>query len=439
MNAKFFLGAAALLLSGIAFGQCPLRFEGADQALIGVYIAPVGGGTPLVDYNSERMFTPASVMKSVTVGAAIGQRGGDFRWETKVCAVGKIGADGTLRGDIVVVGSGDPTLGSAQFSENRQGFVEAVKDAAALRGIRSVSGAVVNGSGVWPDLGPVPSWEIEDIPGVDGAGFYPLNYSDNIFLLSYPSMTSTPSVPGLKVEYLGGSGGLRFTRFPGSSEVRVYGHLPRKQTRATFKCSMPNPQAVVLAQLTRALSAGEKAVKAAGDTLVLLTYQSPALRDVARSLMVRSDNQMAEATLRLLAPRESRGKALATERTILSGAGANLKNARLADGSGLSRHNAISPRQLCSVLSAMAGNGDYVGSFARVGLDGTVRSFMKGMKGRDNFVLKSGSMTGVVCYVGYRLDPKTKAPTHVVAMMVNNAPNASAARAAMAKLLSATF
>ncbi len=438
MRKLILCAALALFATDIAFGQCPLAFEGADQALIGVYIAPVNGSRPLVEYNSERLFTPASVMKSVTTAAALAQCGGDYRWKTTVSATGTV-ADGLMHGNIIITGSGDPTLGSVQFRKEQPDFLQAVKDGAALRGITRIEGKTVKGGAAWPDLGPVPSWELEDIPGPDGAGFYPLNYMDNVFILSVPSMRTVPQIPGLTVKQMGGSSGLYATRFPGSAQLRVYGRLGRKQKRASLKCSMPDPPAVLLNEVDSIFSAGRKNVSARGDTVILLEYMSPALRDVTRSLMVRSDNQMAEATLRLLAPERSRKEALAKERAVLSDMGINLKNARLADGSGLSRHNAISPRQLGSVLRAMAGNGDYVGSYARVGLDGTVRSFMKGLKGADNFVLKSGSMTGVVCYVGYRLDPETKQPTHVIAMMVNNAPNPSAARKAMAELLASKF
>lgn len=425
----------ALLSTGIAFGQCPLTFNGGGAATVGVYIAPVKGGSITVDYNSAKLMTPASVMKAVTVAAALSRYGGDYRWITTVGATGRV-SEGTLSGNITLKGSGDPTLGSDFFKE-RQSFLTALKAAASARGINRVEGSAVNVR-PWPEEGPVSSWELEDIPGVDGAGFYSLNYSDNVFVLSYPSMKTSPTVPGLKVSYMGGTGGLRFYRDAGSREVTIYGKLGRKQTRASFKCSMPDPPAVLLNEVNRTLNAAKGKVSASTDTMCLLEYKSPALRDVARSLMVRSDNQMAEATLRLLAPRCKRSKAIETERELLSSLSVNLKTARIADGSGLSRHNAISPRQLGEVLRVMACNEDYVGSFARVGLDGTVRNFMRGVPGRENFVLKSGSMTGVVCYVGYRLDPDTKSPTHVIAIMVNNAPNAAAARNSIAFLLSNT-
>ena len=84
----------------------------------------------------------------------------------------------------------------------------------------------------------------------------------------------------------------------------------------------------------------------------------------------------------------------------------------------------------------MSSRKDYVNSFAKVGKDGTVKNFMKGLPGRENLALKSGSMTGVVAYAGYRIDPDSKEPTHVIAILVNNAPSSTKARNGIAEFLS---
>jgi D-alanyl-D-alanine carboxypeptidase/D-alanyl-D-alanine-endopeptidase (penicillin-binding protein 4) len=55
-----------------------------------------------------------------------------------------------------------------------------------------------------------------------------------------------------------------------------------------------------------------------------------------------------------------------------------------------------------------------------------VRSFLKDNKRSSEFVLKSGSMSGVLCYAGYHLDPETGVPTHALVVMVNNLQGASA-------------
>lgn len=423
-----------MMSAAVAYGDCPLSFKGSNVASIGVYIAPIDQkkSDTYYNYQSDRLLTPASVMKSVTVAAALKEKGGDYKWETKVMAVGTV-QDGTLHGNIIVEGSGDPTLGSKYFSEDQPDFLQMVSEALNRHGIKQVDGRTI-ASTPWPDEGAVPSWELEDIPGIDGAGFYRLNWNDNVFTLMVPSMTLTPSIPDLNVKWTKSSSGLTAWRNPGSYDVTVSGQLGKKQSRAALRLSMPNPPSVLTAKIDSISGCKGEKITASSDTIMLLTYTSPTLREVCRSLMIRSDNQMAEATLRLLAPGRSRSAAIAAEKNALEGV--PMQYMRIADGSGLSRHNAISPRQLAEVLRHMSKNTDYVSSFARVGMDGTVRSLMKDVPGRENFVLKSGSMTGVVCYCGYRLDPQSKLPTHVIAIMVNNAPDPTEVRKAISSLLS---
>ncbi len=426
-------GISLMMSVAVAFSNCPLSFKGSNVASIGVYIAPLDATKAATyNYQSDRLLTPASVMKSVTVAAALKEKGGDYKWETKVMAVGKI-QDGTLHGNIIIEGSGDPTLGSKYFSEDQPDFLQMVSESLKRHGIQRVEGRTI-ASQAWPDEGAVPSWELEDVPGIDGAGFYRLNWSDNVFTLMVPSMVATPSIPNLNVQWKKSSSGLSAWRNPGSDDITISGQLGKKQTRAALRLSMPNPTSVLVSKIDSIACSQNSKVSTSGDTTVLLTYTSPALRDVTRSLMIRSDNQMAEATQRLLAPGRTRSAAIAAERKALEGV--PMQYMRIADGSGLSRHNAISPRQLAEVLRFMARNTDYVSSFARVGQDGsTIRSLMKDVPGRENFLLKSGSMTGVVCYCGYRIDPQTKLPSHVIAIMVNNAPDSTEVRKAISALL----
>lgn len=427
-------GIGLMMSVAVAFGNCPLSFKGSNVASVGVYIAPIDPSkAALYNYQSDRLMTPASVMKSVTVAAALKEKGGDFKWETKVMAVGKV-QDGTLHGNIIIEGSGDPTLGSKYFKDDQPDFLQMVSEALKRHGIQQVEGRTIV-SQAWPDEGAVPSWELEDIPGTDGAGYYRLNWSDNIFTLMIPSMTSIPSIPNLNIQWNKSASGLSAWRNAGSNDITISGQLGRKQSRAALRLSMPDPAAALVSKIDSIACSQNSDITASRDTIMLVSYNSPALRDVTRSLMIRSDNQMAEATQRLLAPGRSRAAAISIERAALDGV--PLQYLRIADGSGLSRHNSISPRQLAEILRHMARNTDYVSSFARVGMDGsTVRSMMKDIPGRENFVLKSGSMTGVVCYCGYKIDPQTKLPSHVIAIMVNNAPDSSEARKAISSLLS---
>lgn len=424
---------STLFIAGTAFGQCPLSFDESDQAIVGAYIAPVDSGAAIVDYNSSKLMTPASVMKAVTTAAVLAKYGGDFQWQTPIMAIGRKHA-GRLDGDIVINGSGDPTIESKHFTGHKS-FIATILEGVKAASIESISGKVLLDER-WPDEGAVQSWELEDIPGIDGAGFYALNFKDNIFYLSYPSLVTKPYIPGLNIIEAGGKERLRAYRNYGSNELTITGQLGRKDKKATLICSMPDPTEVALYHISDTLRVRGNETAGVGDTVVIATHKSPKLRDVTKSYMFRSDNQMAEAALRLMSPEKSRADALRELRMCLAKCGANIINANINDGSGLSRHNTISPLQLGSVLRQMSSNSDYVASFPRVGKDGTVKNFMKDMEGRENFVLKSGSMTGVVAYAGYRLDPETQEPTHVIAVIVNNAPYSSKARLAIAELLS---
>jgi D-alanyl-D-alanine carboxypeptidase/D-alanyl-D-alanine-endopeptidase (penicillin-binding protein 4) len=431
MLRKFSIVSAVALLGAwqALNAACPLSLKGGNAVSVGICIAPIDGSKPAtLEWDSERLMTPASTLKSLTTASALASLGANYRWTTTVATVGELTADGELNGNVVVQGGGDPTLGSIRFSDVQPNFISSVTSALREVGVTSVAGRVIQGA-EWPGQGAVPSWEVEDVPLDYGAGFYALNYADNAFTLTVRSMDSKPYVPNLTVlDRTSASGGsLDVMRGADSSTITLTGSLG-KRSAASLRCSMPNPPEVLLYALNQAAGTSDhkRYFCTASDSTVILSYTSPTLADVCRSLMVRSDNQMAEGTLRALAPRQSRAAAIKAERALWSARGVDLSTATIRDGSGLSRANAISPRQLCDVLRYMAGNSAYVGAFARAGQDGTVRSFLKDNKRSSEFVLKSGSMSGVLCYAGYHLDPETGVPTHALVVMVNNLQGASA-------------
>lgn len=63
---------------------------------------------------------------------------------------------------------------------------------------------------------------------------------------------------------------------------------------------------------------------------------------------------------------------------------------------------------------------EFVDLFPRAGLDGTLKTFMSSHRRRNEFMLKTGSMSGVQCYAGYHVDPGSGKPTHVIVIMINN-------------------
>lgn len=428
---RFTIFTSIVVLLGLgAAAKRPLTVKGGDAVSVGVYVATVDSGRVVMEQDSRRLLTPASILKSLTVATAYGMLGPDYRWSTTVSACGPVADGGVLMGDLVIKGGGDPTLGSRHFKE-QPSFIAAVTGALRKRGITRIAGNIVVDSSAVPDGGAVSSWEVEDIGWDYGAGAYALNWSDNTFTINVPAMTTSMPVPDLNVvnALTPRGSSLTLTRGVGSNTIVVGGSL-RGRKQATLFCSMPDPGAVLVNRLEASLVASgirvEHGAPAGADSkpVELLTYHSPKLAEVGRSLMVRSDNLMAEATLRAIAPEAPLDSALNREVKYWRSKGLDTGYWRINDGSGLSRYNAISAATLGSVLRHMALDStlsaDYIDSFARVGLDGTLTSFMAKNPRKNEFVLKSGSMGGVQCYAGYRLDPDTRAATHVIVVMVNN-------------------
>lgn len=158
--------------------------------------------------------------------------------------------------------------------------------------------------------------------------------------------------------------------------------------------------------------------------------------------MMRSDNMFAETFLRTYALR--RGKEGSTE----AGAreemdfwrkkGMPMEGVKIVDGSGLSRQNRLTAKFLGNVLKSMSNDVDYASYFPLAGQEGTLRGFLKGSDLDAYIAMKTGSMNGVQCYAGYKLDDDF-APTHVVVVMGNNFRSRDAYKKAVAKLLLDTF
>ena len=180
------------------------------------------------------------------------------------------------------------------------------------------------------------------------------------------------------------------------------------------------------AQLRRTLKRegigiGDEAVSGVTGSTPLYSHRSAPYGDIMRSLMVRSDNLFAEGMLRTLAPDSGRKAAINRERELWATRGVNTRYTIINDGSGLTRANRLSAHFIGDILEWMACSpmsATYTSFFPRAGKDGTMRGFLAKSKLKGLIALKTGSVSSVQCYAGYKLDVKGK-PTHVVVILVN--------------------
>ena len=138
--------------------------------------------------------------------------------------------------------------------------------------------------------------------------------------------------------------------------------------------------------------------------------------------MVRSDNLFAESILRVISTGKSLKNAINNELKIWEQRGLDISFVTIRDGSGLSRTNRLSPKFLAKILKWMYNSPfqkSYINLFPRAGVNGTLKSFLKGTTLEGKLAMKTGSMNGVQCYAGYKINDSEE-PTHIIVIMVNN-------------------
>lgn len=421
-----------------------LGIDGEDATSVGIYIKDIRSGKVIVDHNSQMALTPASILKCVTTATALRLLGPDYTFTTAVNLRGSV-SKGVLEGDLLIDAAADPTLESSQFKDNL-GFCSAVADAVKSRGITKIDGDIVI-SQTMADTGPIPQWEIEDVAYPYGAGLFGLNWRDNTFTLFPVTKVTKPYVPDLEVILRQSTSGNDLLRGICSDRLIVI-RSDISNKRMSVSTSMPDPAAVLRAELKEILAdagitvTGRAKAAAKAEISPLLEWESPDAASIMRSLMVRSDNLFAEGMLRAIAPDASRKEAIKKEKSLWESLGVSTRYTIINDGSGLTRANRVSPRFMGAVLENMAKSkmaDTYVGFFPRTGVEGTVKSFLAKTSLKGKFALKTGSVSAVQCYAGYKLDDNGK-PTHVVVFMVNGFfCERAAVRAAVEKLLLDSF
>lgn len=393
-------------------GACPLVFPSSEGASAGIRIVRLSDGKVVADYDSDRLLVPASVQKCLTAATAQLSLPADFRFVTRLGACGQLTSDGTLVGPVVVSGGYDPTLGS-RFFDDMEPFAGWAVRKLKEYGVKRVAPGLLMMPSDCPTDALSPYWLLEDLEWEYGAGCYPINYHDNSFV---------------------------------SKDGRMADADPASTLADVITARMNGDGIDIDAESDYAYSDSVAAVLLSGARV--WCYYSPRRDDILKVMMHRSDNLYAEAMLRapLFVNRDDAeasvakaDSAIIMQREIWSARGIDLLRGRVVDGSGLSPVNRMSAHMLSDILQSMSASHEYTSLFPVAGRDGTVKNFLKRTPLDGRMAMKSGSMTGVLCYAGYLLDRKGQ-PTHAVVVMVNGFTCTSAkVRSAIAAYLNETL
>lgn len=402
-------------------------------------VDPVRGDT-IASHNAAKLFMPASNMKIVTGAVALKQLGADFRFRTVLLAEGPI-VDGKLRGDLLVVGRGDPTRSDHMLGDAMLGMFE-IADSLAARGIARIEGRVRADGDAFPGsiYGYGWSWDEVDEPysaGVDeltfNEGFSRVVIRGGAFAGDPVSARVLPSrgYPRVRVEattvavadasVAAGDAlvmprSIQVERDTAPGTIVIRGTMaPRDSQLVRF--AHATPATAYLTALQEALEmrgisvAGRDSVRMPGsrpavDTLAVLL--SPPLREILPKFQKPSQNQIGEILLRTLGlertgvGRADSGRAV-IERQLLEW-GASRDGFVVRDGSGLSRYNYLSPETIMRVLEAMRGDSSFAVFYASLpvaGVDGTLAGRMKGTTAEGNARAKTGYVSQARSLSGY--------------------------------------
>ena len=399
----------------------------------------------LIEENSEKVLAAASTQKLITTAIAMNILPSDHRFETKLAYTGSI-IDGVLRGDIYIFPNFNPTLASNRFNRDLSEITGVISRWLFKNKIKAINGIKVIDPTI--DLETLPrTWIWEDIGNYYAANPCGTIFNENILELYFESgkpgeqskiVKMVPNLPLLKIEnrvkaskknkdlaYCFGG--------PYDTGLVIEGTIPANRRNYKVKASLQRPQRGLSYLIYNALKKEGLIIKGKHGantsprrkSTQFAVIKSPLVKEIAKKTNYKSVNILAENLLQNSYRFSKSEKEMNTwvKWYLETEIGVGVAGMQIKDGSGLSRFNAISSKQIVEVLTEMKNNKEFKKTIPIAGKSGTVRSFLKNSYLSGKVLCKSGSMNGVRSYAGYIENKSGK--TCAFAIIVNNADGSS--------------
>lgn len=431
---KFYLLFAFVLLSGFACAQEKLfALQGAQSSVYAKYI----DGKEILDENSSWFLNPASVAKLFTTAASLDTFGPDYTFETKIYFSG-VKKGKKLKGDIYIVGGGDPALGSKYFDKSLEEVFLSWVEELKKQGITKITGNIYTDNTLFKeDILPVYT-TYQNIGNYFAAPADALTIKDNNFTLYFePSFEEGAPGQIAKIEPREYSVAVEVKAFytkevaredtyfdyiPLKEKMLLSGRLPLTAKKTEVLGAMANP-ALFAAQYFKT-KLQENGIKVKGkaalgskedylqDTL-LFTQTSAPLKEIIKKTNKRSLNLYADILLRHLGKGSAKEGVLAIQ-NYLEKLGLDSSFIKLYDGSGLARANLSTCKTIVNLLENILKQPyaqDFVDSLPVAGDKEDIGNMAGRMQ--DTIVagtarIKTGSIDGVRAHAGYLQDEKNR-------------------------------
>ncbi|HZY35863.1 MAG TPA: D-alanyl-D-alanine carboxypeptidase/D-alanyl-D-alanine-endopeptidase [Mucilaginibacter sp.] len=435
MNIKQTWVVSLLFITGNTFAQ-PLqehlqaafnRLQADNQcryASVSLTVLDAKTGETVFAANPNMGLATASTLKTVTTITAFNLLGKDFQYQTQFGYSGSISSDGTLNGDVIIKGAGDPTLGSWRYESTHEGHIlSLMADALQKAGIKKINGRIIGDDSAFGTQSIPPGWIWMDVGNYYGAGTSGLCWRENQFDIKLRTgrvdspisiARTVPAMPYLDfkselVNSPSGSGDEAYAFLPVNSKLMyLRGTYAEDQSKKAISVALPDPAFDAAFRLEDTLkrlgiaiandpeSTGTLTAKGQPTPAIatnLTTILSPKLSQIIYWLNQKSINLYAEQLLKTIAWKAgklpSTDNGVEVEQNFWKARGIDPHSLNIVDGSGLSPGDRVTTLTMATILQS-AKSADWF------------PDFYESLPTYNNMKMKSGSILNVLTYAGYQ-------------------------------------
>ncbi|MGQ0641661.1 MAG: D-alanyl-D-alanine carboxypeptidase/D-alanyl-D-alanine endopeptidase [Gemmatimonadaceae bacterium] len=413
------------------------RFRSAQW---GVLVVDAERGDTLYSRNAGKLFMPASNQKLLTGAVALDVLGPSYRYATHFAAGGAI-SDSVLQGDLIVRGSGDPTVSDA-MQRDAMLPLRAMAESLYVRGVRRVAGRLASAGDAFPAPAYGFGWSWDDLDFPYSAGVDELMFNEGfarVRIRAGPEADSAvtagvaPARDYPRVRMLAKTVARGDTTARQGRRLRVYNDSAALGTLIVDgtivagdsierRIAFRDQRHAYLAALREAIVDRGIVVDSSEPGWIanttngarepvgipLFSWRSDSLGLILPSFEKPSQNQIGELLLRTIGLNAGTSGTPAEGARIVTDAllawGAARDGFRVRDGSGLSRHNVVSPETILRVLDALRRSPNFQlfrDALPIAGVDGTIGNRMRGTAAATNLRAKTGTLDMVRSLSGY--------------------------------------
>jgi D-alanyl-D-alanine carboxypeptidase/D-alanyl-D-alanine-endopeptidase (penicillin-binding protein 4) len=400
-----------------ADGQC-------RYASISLTVLDAKTGEQVFAINPNMGLAPASTLKVITSVTAFNLLGKDFQYQTQVGYSGTISFDGTLTGDVIIKGSGDPTLGSWRYEKAKEGHVlNQIVEALQKAGIKKINGRIIGDDSLFGTQSIPDGWIWQDVGNYYGAGTSGLCWRENQYNIKLKTgpvgspvgvLREVPDMPYLtfQSELLNGASGTgdnSYAYLPaGGKLVYLRGTYAVDQSKKSISVALPDAAFDAAFRLSDTLNRIGITVSngfESGNTLTvkglqipqingnLTTLVSPLLSQIIYWQNQKSINLYAEQLLKTIALK------MGKEPTTVNGVqvvqdfwknrGLDPNSLNIADGSGLSPGDRVTTLTMATILQSAKKETWFP-------------AFYESLPTHNDMKMKSGTINSTLNYAGYQ-------------------------------------